>query len=71
MGFTAAQQSASGGDGMTQNPNLPALSAAWVSVWLDDLSRNLLQPGKLQQSDLPLRPQVKTFVRCLSQTSDG
>ncbi|MET0993941.1 MAG: hypothetical protein ABWY20_07605, partial [Mycobacterium sp.] len=24
---------------MTQNPNLAALSAARVSVWLDDLSR--------------------------------
>jgi transaldolase len=49
MGFTAAQQSASGGDGMTQNPSLAALSAAGVSVWLDDLSRNLLQSGKLRQ----------------------
>jgi transaldolase len=49
MGFTAAQQSASGGDGMTQSPNLAALSAAGVSVWLDDLSRNLLQSGKLRQ----------------------
>jgi regulator of RNase E activity RraA len=28
MGFTAAKQSASGGDGMTQNPSLAALSAA-------------------------------------------
>jgi transaldolase len=49
MGFTAAQQSASGGDGMTQNPSLAALSAAGVSVWLDDLSRDLLQSGKLRQ----------------------
>jgi transaldolase len=49
MGFTAVQQSASGGDGMTQNANLTALSAAGVSVWLDDLSRDLLQSGRLQQ----------------------
>jgi hypothetical protein len=48
MGFTAAQQSASGGDGMTQNPSLAALSAAGVLVWLDDLSRNLL--GKFTAS---------------------
>lgn len=34
---------------MTQNPNLAALSAAGVSVWLDDLSRSLLQSGKLRQ----------------------
>ncbi|CAJ1583291.1 transaldolase [[Mycobacterium] wendilense] len=34
---------------MTQNPNLAALSAAGVSVWLDDLSRELLQTGKLQE----------------------
>src|ERR1700754_1356752 len=33
---------------MTQNPNLAALSAAGVSVWLDDLSRNRLQTGNLQ-----------------------
>ncbi|OBK16176.1 transaldolase [Mycobacterium asiaticum] len=34
---------------MRQNPNLAALSAAGVSVWLDDLSRDLLQSGKLQK----------------------
>jgi transaldolase len=34
---------------MTQNPNLAALSAAGVSVWLDDLSRDRLQSGNLQQ----------------------
>jgi len=34
---------------MTQNPNLAALSAAGVSVWLDDLSRDRLQTGNLQQ----------------------
>ena len=28
---------------MTQNPNLATLSAAGVSVWLDDLSRELMQ----------------------------
>ena len=34
---------------MTQNPNLAALSAAGVSVWLDDLSRDRLQTGSLQE----------------------
>ncbi len=34
---------------MTQNPNLAALSAAGVSVWLDDLSRERLQTGNLQK----------------------
>jgi transaldolase len=34
---------------MTQNANLAALSAAGVSVWLDDLSRERLQTGNLQQ----------------------
>jgi transaldolase len=33
----------------TQNPNLAALSAAGVSVWLDDLSRQRLQSGNLQE----------------------
>jgi transaldolase len=33
----------------TQNPNLAALSSAGVSVWLDDLSRERLQSGNLQQ----------------------
>jgi transaldolase len=33
---------------MAQNPNLAALSAAGVSVWLDDLSRGRLQSGNLQ-----------------------
>lgn len=32
---------------MSQNPNLAALSAAGVSVWLDDLSRERLQTGNL------------------------
>jgi transaldolase len=34
---------------MTPNPNLAALSAAGVSVWLDDLSRDRLQTGNLQE----------------------
>lgn len=34
---------------MTQNPNLAALSAAGVAVWLDDLSRERLQSGNLQR----------------------
>jgi transaldolase len=34
---------------MTQNENLAALSAAGVSVWLDDLSRERLQSGNLQE----------------------
>ncbi|KMO73877.1 transaldolase [Mycolicibacterium chubuense] len=33
---------------MTQNSNLAALSAAGVSVWLDDLSRERLQSGNLK-----------------------
>jgi transaldolase len=33
----------------TQNSNLAALSAAGVSVWLDDLSRERLQTGNLQE----------------------
>jgi transaldolase len=32
---------------MAQNPNLAALSAAGVSVWLDDLSRGRLESGNL------------------------
>ncbi|EHB50541.1 Transaldolase [Mycolicibacterium rhodesiae JS60] len=34
---------------MAQNPNLAALSAAGVSVWLDDLSRTRLKTGNLQE----------------------
>ncbi|MGW6693089.1 transaldolase [Rhodococcus sp. NPDC054953] len=34
---------------MAQNENLAALSAAGVSVWLDDLSRNRLETGNLAQ----------------------
>src|SRR6201746_1830621 len=34
---------------MTQNSNLAALSDAGVSVWLDDLSRDRLKSGNLQE----------------------
>ena len=34
---------------MAQNPNLAALTAAGVSVWLDDLSRDRLRSGNLQE----------------------
>ncbi|NNH75173.1 transaldolase [Nocardia uniformis] len=34
---------------MTQNPNTAALSAAGVSVWLDDLSRDRIQSGNLAE----------------------
>ncbi len=34
---------------MAQNPNLAELSAAGVSVWLDDLSRDRLRSGNLQE----------------------
>ncbi|MBV8349296.1 MAG: transaldolase [Mycolicibacterium sp.] len=34
---------------MTQNRNLATLSAAGVSVWLDDLSRDRLRTGNLQE----------------------
>jgi transaldolase len=34
---------------MTQNSNLASLSAAGVSVWLDDLSRDRLRTGNLQE----------------------
>ena len=34
---------------MAQNSNLAALSAAGVSVWLDDLSRDRLKSGNLQE----------------------
>ncbi|OBH97686.1 transaldolase [Mycobacterium sp. E2733] len=57
---------------MTQNPNLAALSAAGVSVWLDDLSRDLLQSGKLQQlidtrSVVGVTTNPSTFERALSR----
>lgn len=34
---------------MAQNPNLAALYEAGVSVWLDDLSRTLIDSGKLKE----------------------
>ena len=34
---------------MAQNNNLAELSAAGVSVWLDDLSRDRLRTGNLQE----------------------
>src|ERR1700749_2337517 len=50
MRFTGNWGSANGGYRMSpQNPNLATLSAAGVSVWLDDLSRSLLPSGKLRQ----------------------
>ncbi|OBF62462.1 transaldolase [Mycobacterium sp. 852002-53434_SCH5985345] len=56
---------------MTQNPNLAALSAAGVSVWLDDLSRNLLQSGKLRElidtrSVVGVTTNPSTFERALT-----
>ncbi|OBH60701.1 transaldolase [Mycobacterium sp. E2479] len=56
---------------MTQNSNLAALSAAGVSVWLDDLSRNLLQSGKLRQlidtrSVVGVTTNPSTFERALA-----
>ena len=71
MGFTAAEQSARGGDGVMQNPSLAALSAAGVSVWLDDLSRDLLRSGKLQQlidtrSVVGVTTNPSTFERALT-----
>ncbi|MDT5117726.1 MAG: transaldolase [Mycobacterium sp.] len=56
---------------MTQNRNLAALSAAGVSVWLDDLSRHLLQSGKLQhlidtRSVVGVTTNPSTFERALT-----
>jgi transaldolase len=56
---------------MSQNPNLAALSAEGVSVWLDDLSRNLIQSGKLRQlidtrSVVGVTTNPSTFERALS-----
>ncbi|CAM3134236.1 transaldolase [Mycobacterium intermedium] len=57
---------------MTQNPNLAALSAAGVSVWLDDLSRDLLRSGGLQtlidtRSVVGITTNPSTFERALTQ----
>lgn len=56
---------------MTQNPNLAALSAAGVSVWLDDLSRDMLRSGRLQQlvdtrSVVGVTTNPSTFERALN-----
>ncbi|WP_374022234.1 transaldolase [Mycobacterium sp. HNNTM2301] len=56
---------------MTQNQNLAALSAAGVSVWLDDLSRSLLQSGTLQhlidtRSVVGVTTNPSTFERALT-----
>lgn len=67
----SGQAPAIGGEGVTQNPNLAALSAAGVSVWLDDLSRPLLHSGKLRQlidtrSVVGVTTNPSTFERALS-----
>ena len=56
---------------MTQNPNLAALSRAGVSVWLDDLSRSLLQSGMLRRlidtrSVVGVTTNPSTFERALA-----
>ncbi|OBJ53274.1 transaldolase [Mycobacterium sp. 1423905.2] len=56
---------------MTQNASLAALSAAGVSVWLDDLSRDLLHSGKLQtlidtRSVVGVTTNPSTFERALT-----
>jgi transaldolase len=71
MVSTADQKEASGGDRVTQNRNLAALSAAGVSVWLDELSRNLLESGKLRQlidtkSVVGVTTNPSTFERALA-----
>lgn len=58
---------------MTQNPNLAALSAAGVSVWLDDLSRDWLQSGNLQRlvdtrSVVGVTTNPSTFERALTHS---
>ena len=60
---------------MTQNPNLAALSAAGVSVWLDDLSRQRLQSGNLQElidtkSVVGVTTNPTIFQKALSQGHD-
>src|SRR6202035_3997592 len=57
---------------MTQNPNLAALSAAGVSVWLDDLSRQRLQSGNLQElidtkSVVGVTPNPSIFKKALAE----
>jgi transaldolase len=57
---------------MTRNPNLAALSAAGVSVWLDDLSRDRLTSGNLHElintkSVVGVTTNPSTFQAALSQ----
>src|ERR1700742_988167 len=57
---------------MAQNPNLAALSAAGVSVWLDDLSRGRLESGNLQglidtRSGVGVTTNPSIFQAALSQ----
>src|ERR1700739_1588630 len=56
----------------SQNPNLAALSAAGVSVWLDDLSRDRLQSGNLQElidtkSVVGVTPTPPTFQKAFAE----
>ncbi|MEU0545250.1 transaldolase [Nocardia sp. NPDC005978] len=60
---------------MTQNANLAALSAAGVSVWLDDLSRNRIQSGNLKdlidtRSVVGVTTNPSIFQAALSQGHD-
>jgi len=60
---------------MTQNPILRALSAAGVSVWLDDLSRDRLTSGNLQhlidtRSVVGVTTNPSIFQKAISQ-GDG
>ncbi|KBZ64278.1 transaldolase [Mycobacterium [tuberculosis] TKK-01-0051] len=64
---------ASAGDTMTQNRNLAALSAAGVSVWLDDLSRDRVKSGNLQRlvdtrSVVGVTTNPSTFERALTHS---
>lgn len=68
-----SEMGASDGDTMTQNPNLAALSAAGVSVWLDDLSRDWLDSGNLQRlvdtrSVVGVTTNPSTFERALTHS---
>jgi len=59
---------------MTQNPTLAALSAAGVSVWLDDLSRERLTSGNLQQlidtrSVVGVTTNPEIFARAISRSA--
>ncbi|EPQ79871.1 Transaldolase [Mycobacterium marinum str. Europe] len=59
----------------SQNPNLAALSAAGVSVWLDDLSRDRLRSGNLQElidtkSVVGVTTNPSIFQKALSEGHD-